>query len=180
MYNLQKKVIFCKKCVMSDQRPSSIPEFTHTIERKNAKYLNINENGICDACLVNEEKKKINWNERENQLKILCDKFRKNDGTHDCIVPGSGGKDSVFQSHILKYKYGMNPLTITWPPILYTDYGYKNFLNWINEGGFDNLSYRPNGNVMKKLTKLSIENLLHPFQTFILGQKSCTKIVNIT
>ena len=59
MYNLPKKVIFCKKCVMSNQRPSSIPEFTHTIERKNAKYLNINENGICDACLVNEEKKKL-------------------------------------------------------------------------------------------------------------------------
>ena len=39
--------------------------------------------------------------------------------------------------HILKYKYGMNPLTITWPPALYTDYGHKNFINWINKGGFD-------------------------------------------
>ena len=32
---------------------------------------------------------------------------------NDCIVGGSGGKDSVFQSHILKYKYKMNPLTVT-------------------------------------------------------------------
>jgi len=37
----------------------------------------------------------------------------------------------------LKYKYGMNPLTITWPPILYTEYGYRNFRNWIDVGGFD-------------------------------------------
>ena len=43
------------------------------------------------------------------------------------MVPGSGGKDSAFVSHILKYKYGMNPLTCTWQPIMYTDYGYKNF-----------------------------------------------------
>jgi len=74
-------------------------------------------------------------------------------------------------SHILKYKYGMNPLTITWPPMLYTEYGYKNFRNWIEIGGFDNLTYNQNGRVMKSLTKLSIQNLLHPFQTFILGQK---------
>ena len=66
----------------------------------------------------------------------------------------------------------MNPLTVTWPPILYTNYGYSNYLNWIEKGGFDNIVFRPNGDVMKKLTKLSIKNLLHPFQTFILGQKN--------
>ena len=88
------------------------------------------------------------------------------------LIPGSGGKDSAFTAHILKYKYGMNPLTITWPPILYTDYGYKNFKNWLEVGGFDNISFKPNPTVQKKLTKLSIQNLLHPFQTFILGQKN--------
>jgi N-acetyl sugar amidotransferase len=66
----------------------------------------------------------------------------------------------------------MHPLTVTWPPILYTDYGYKNFKNWITVGGFDNISFNQNGRVMKTLTRLAIENLLHPFQTFILGQKN--------
>jgi N-acetyl sugar amidotransferase len=102
----------------------------------------------------------------------LLEKYRRNDGYYDCIVPGSGGKDSAFQAHILKYKYGMHPLTITWPPILYTDYGYQNFRNWIEVGGFDNLTFKPNGRVHKLLTKLAIQNLLHPFQTFILGQKN--------
>ena len=66
----------------------------------------------------------------------------------------------------------MNPLTITWPPIRYTAYGYNNFINWIEKGGFDNLTIKPNGRVMKLLTKLSIINLLHPFQTFVFGQKN--------
>jgi N-acetyl sugar amidotransferase len=66
----------------------------------------------------------------------------------------------------------MHPLTVTWPPILYTDYGYRNFKNWIDIGGFDNLCFTRNGKVMKILTRLAIENLLHPFQTFILGQKN--------
>ena len=52
----------------------------------------------------------------------------------------------------------MNPLCITWPPILYTDYGRQNIQNFINVGGFDNLTFSPNGKVMRELTKLSIKN----------------------
>lgn len=170
-YGLPSEVIFCKRCVMSNQRPASALEFKHTINSKKVT-LNIDSEGICDACRHAEEKEKINWQKREEELLKLLDKHRRTDGGYDCIVPGSGGKDSAFQAHILKYKYGMNPLTITWPPIMYTDYGYQNFKNWIDIGGFDNLSFNRNGKVMKLLTRLSIENILHPFQTFILGQKN--------
>ena len=157
---------------MSNQRPASIPEFKHTPDREGAKYLHIDEEGICDACRQAVIKEKINWKEREQELLRLLDTYRRNDGYYDCLVPGSGGKDSAFQAHILKYKYGMHPLTVTWPPILYTDYGYSNFRNWIEVGGFDNITFKPNGRVHKLLTKLSIQNLLHPFQSFILGQKN--------
>ena len=128
--------------------------------------------GFVMPASMRKKKKIIDWEKREEELLKLLDKYRKNDGSYDCLVPGSGGKDSIFQSHILKYKYGMNPLTCTWPPILYTDYGYQNFKNWLDIGGFDNVSFRPNGKIQRLLTKLSIENLLHPFQTFILGQKN--------
>lgn len=170
-YGLPEEVVFCRRCVMSNQRPASTPEFKHTTE-SNKVTMNIDKEGICDACRQAEKKEEIDWKQREKELIKLLNKYRKNDGSYDCIIPGSGGKDSALQAHILKYKYGMHPLTITWPPILYTDYGYKNFKNWIEVGGFDNLTYKPNGQVMKLLTKLSIFNLLHPFQTFILGQKN--------
>ena len=169
-YGLPQDVIFCNKCVMTNQRPASAIEFKHTRDSKKTS-MNIDEEGVCDACRNAEQKDNKNWEEREKELLKLLDKYRRNDGHYDCLVPGSGGKDSAYQSHVLKYKYGMNPLTITWPPILYTDYGYKNWKNWI-DSGFDNISFNRNGEVMKLLTKLSIENLLHPFQTFILGQKN--------
>ena len=170
-YGLPEEVKFCKRCVMSNQRPASAIEFKHNIHSKKVT-MNIDEEGVCDACKHAEEKEKIDWLKREDELLKLLDKYRRNDGYYDCIVPGSGGKDSAYQSHVLKYKYGMHPLTITWPPILYTDYGYQNFKNWIEIGGFDNLTYKQNGRVMKLLTRLAIENLFHPFQTFILGQKN--------
>jgi N-acetyl sugar amidotransferase len=169
-YGLPQEVKFCRKCVMSNQRPTSAIEFKHTRDSKKTT-LNFDNDGICDACRTAETKDKIDWESREMELLNLLDKYRRNDGGYDCLVPGSGGKDSAYQAHVLKYKYGMNPLTVTWPPILYTDYGYKNFKSWI-DSGFDNISFYRNGRTMKILTKLSIENLFHPFQTFILGQKN--------
>ncbi|MBM3126932.1 MAG: N-acetyl sugar amidotransferase [Chloroflexi bacterium] len=169
---LPLEVKYCKRCVMSNQRPASIPEFKHTPDRTGAKYLQIDEEGICDACRHSEEKERINWFEREEELVRLLEKYRRSDGQYDCLVPGSGGKDSAMQAHLLKYKYGMHPLTCTWPPILYTDYGWQNFKNWLEIGGFDNVTFRPNPKIQKLLTRLSIQNLLHPFQTFILGQKN--------
>jgi N-acetyl sugar amidotransferase len=169
-YGLPQDVKFCTKCVMSNQRPASTIEFKHTADSKKIT-MQFDENGVCDACRTAEIKDSINWGMREEELLKLLDKHRKNDGSYDCLVPGSGGKDSAYQAHVLKYKYGMNPLTVTWPPILYTDYGLKNWKNWL-DSGFDNISFYRNGKVMKLLTRLSIENLLHPFQTFILGQKN--------
>ncbi len=171
-YGLPEEVRFCRLCVMSNQRPASVPEFQHTPERDGAKYMHIDEEGVCDACRHAERKTSIDWSKREEDLLRLLDRYRRNDGGYDCLVPGSGGKDSAFQSHILKTKYGMNPLTVTWPPTLYTDYGYQNYLNWVDIGGFDNVVFRPNGSVHRLLTKLAVKNLLHPFQTFILGQKN--------
>ena len=170
-YGLPEKVIYCKRCVMSNQRPASTPEFKHAKKQKHVT-LHVAEDGICDACRFAEQKEEIDWTLREQELMKLLDKHRRNDGHYDCVVPGSGGKDSIYASHILKYKYGMNPLTVTWPPIIYTDVGLKNFRNWIDIGGFDNISFNYNGIVHALLTRLAIENLLHPFQPFIFGQRN--------
>ena len=103
LYNLPSKVVFCNKCVMPNQRPASIPEFKHNKSRDGAKYMQIDKNGICDACNQNEVKDSIDWEFREKELKDILDKYRRNDGNYDCLVPGSGGKDSAYQAHILKY-----------------------------------------------------------------------------
>jgi N-acetyl sugar amidotransferase len=169
MYGLPENVIFCSKCVMSNQRPQSVVEFKNSNNQKFGLNIDVNSS-ICDACNYNETKKKIDWKNREDELLELLEKYRKPNG-YDCVVPGSGGKDSAYTAHILKYKYGMNPLTVTWAPHMYTDIGWKNFDNWIKIGGFDNILFSPNGKVHKLLTKLAFKNLLHPFQPFIIGQK---------
>lgn len=176
-YGLPEKVVFCKKCVISNQRPNSVNEVEHTEGNKKPTTL-IDSEGVCAACRFAEEKNKIDWEYREKQLRALLDRFRGSDGQYDCVVPGSGGKDSAFVSHILKYKYGMNPLTVTWAPHIYTEIGFANFQNWLH-AGFDNIMVTPNGKVHRFLTKLAFENLLHPFQPFIIGQKNIAPKMSI-
>ncbi len=171
-FGLPKEVKFCKICNITNQRPNSVNEYEHARDSKK-KTIYLNEEGICAAC-VNKEKqhKDIDWKKREEELRKICDQYRKNDGTYDCIVPGSGGKDSIYAAWLIKYKYKMHPLTVTWSPHLYTDVGWKNFQGWIHKGGFDNYLFTPNGKTHRLLTRLAVLNLLHPFQPFILGQKT--------
>lgn len=109
-FGLPEEVKFCKRCVISNQRPNSAVEFSHTQDSQKAT-IHFNNQGVCDACRLTEQKKNtINWEDRERELTELCDKYRSKDGSYDCIAPGSGGKDSFYASHILKTKYGMHLL----------------------------------------------------------------------
>ena len=70
-YGLPRKVKFCKKCVISNQRPSSAIEFKNKKNDKK-KVIHFDENQICSACRFNKLKEeKINWSNREQNLKEL-------------------------------------------------------------------------------------------------------------
>ena len=170
LYGLPQEVRYCTRCVISNQRPSSTVEFRNSRE-ETKQTIGFDDEGVCAACRYQEVKAaQINWEAREEELVSLCDRYRSSSG-YDVVVPGSGGKDSAFTSHILKYKYGMNPLTVTWAPHMYTDIGFRNFENWMHVGGLDNILFTPNGRLHRYLTRLAFQNLLHPFQPFIVGQR---------
>ena len=117
-FGLPKEVIYCKKCVVSNQRPNSAIEFQHTIDSKKDTII-FDKNGVCDACNFAVKKNtEIIWDQKEKELFELAEKYKGHSGKYNCIVPGSGGKDSFYQSHILRNKYGFRTLTITWAPHL--------------------------------------------------------------
>jgi len=167
-YGLDLNIKFCKKCTYSNQKPTSEVEFKHSNKTKKPTLI-FGENNICNACAILEKKNKIDWADRKKKLKELCKKYKSKDGNYDCIVPGSGGKDSFYAAYQLKHEFGMKPLTVTFAPHIYTDWGWKNFQSWI-KSGFDNYLFTPNGRANRLLSRLALENLFHPFQAFIMGQ----------
>jgi len=170
-YGLPKDVQFCRRCVISNQRPNSAVEYQHTATSLKST-IHFDDDGVCDACRLAERKKtEIDWGARERELRELCDRHRRDDGRYDVVVPGSGGKDSFYAAHVLKTRFGMHPLTVTWAPHIYTEWGWRNFQRWIH-AGFDNTLFTPNGRVHRLLTRLAVEKLFHPFQPFMIGQKA--------
>lgn len=152
--NLPQEVKFCKKCVVSNQRPRIV----------------FDEEGVCSACRFAEEKRsKIDWDEREKELSALCDQHRRNDGEFDVVVPCSGGKDASMVAHMLKSKYGMHPLTVTWAPFRYTDIGRRNYESFCDHG-FNNLLLQQNGHLHRKLSRIAFEALGDAWQPFAFGQ----------
>lgn len=164
-------VRYCARCVISDRRPLASREYQRGIGSSPATMA-IDAAGVCGACRVAEAKDRTDWRARDEEFRALLARFRRPSGsTHDCVCPGSGGKDSVYAAHLLRETYGMHPLTVTWAPHRYTEIGWRNFQAWL-DAGFANVLVTPNPIVHARLTRLAFVNLLHPFQPFVLGQRT--------
>ena len=161
-YGLPSEVRFCARCVISNQRPR----------------IEFDDLGVCGACRVAELKQKIDWNARESELRSLLDSHRRSDGYWDVVVPCSGGKDSVYVAHMLKFEYDMNPLTVTWAPHAYTDVGRRN-LEKLVHAGIDNIVGTPNGRYTDNLRNYPPFTWA-PIQPFIYGLKAFPMRMAIT
>ena len=146
MYKKDKIVIHCKSCLMTNQKPFSINETKNKSSNQNKSTLQFNVDGICSACHSIEAKKNIDWEFREKELWKICDLHRSKKGKYDCIVSGSGGKDSSYIAYQLKYKFGMNPLLVTFSPLIPSTVGIHN-RNQLVKLGFDHIILNPNKKV---------------------------------
>tara|TARA_B100000787_G_scaffold49830_1_gene35873 strand:- start:7787 stop:8965 length:1179 start_codon:yes stop_codon:yes gene_type:complete len=155
-YEVPVSVDYCARCIISNQRPR----------------ITFDKQGVCSACNFSDFKETLDWSSRDEEMWALAERFRRTDGRYDVIVPSSGGKDSALVAHMLKHKYNMNPLTVTWAPHLYTDIGFQNHQNHSHVGDLANILVTPPGKTHRKLTKLAFENLGDPFLPFIYGQNN--------
>lgn len=139
---------FCTHCIMPDTRPG----------------ITFNEEGVCIACQNNEKKKTVNWDARMEELKALCDKYRRKEpGQYDCIIAVSGGKDSHYQVHVMKELMNMNPLLITVEDFFtMTEAGKHNVKNISEAFGCNLLAFKPNRRAGKVISRYMFEKYGRP------------------
>tara|TARA_B100000401_G_C52808786_1_gene722494 strand:- start:1008 stop:3032 length:2025 start_codon:yes stop_codon:yes gene_type:complete len=97
----------CNRCIL----PSTFP------------FINFNADGVCNYCL---NYKKKNYYKSIQELKKLVAPYRKKDGSPDCLIPFSGGRDSVFTLHVIKEILELNPITFTYDWGMVTDLARRN------------------------------------------------------
>jgi len=117
---------YCTKCLMPNTRPR----------------ITFDEKGVCNACNYAEKKHQkdsgIDWEARKKEFLEIISKYRSKDGSWDCLVPWSGGKDSSTIAYKLKFEFGMHPLLVTFSPQLPTEVGDHNREALI-KAGFDHI-----------------------------------------
>jgi len=130
---------YCKHCVM----PSTKPD------------LQLDEEGVCNACRSYENRKDVDWNARHNELLQVLAKYRlRSRGNWDCIVPVSGGKDSTYQV-VRMLQLGLNPLCVTSSTCDLSNLGRQNLEN-LKRLGVDHVEMSPNPLIRAKLNRLGL------------------------
>ncbi len=120
--------------------------------------LEFDEKGVCTGCLVAEGKQEIpdsEWKRRRELLREVLEKYRCKDGSrHDCVIAVSGGKDSYFQTHVIKNEFGLNPVLVTYNGNNYTEVGWRNVHRMKEVFGVDHVFYSPSVELLRKLNRL--------------------------
>ena len=136
---------YCKRCIMPNTRPG----------------IKFDEEGFFQACRAEEQKDKIDWDTRYKELEVLCDRYRGMDGDgYICIIAISGGKNSHYQTYVLKELMGMNPLLVTVEDNFpMTNAGRHNIRNIFEEFGCDIISLKANIKVQKRIMRKTFEKI---------------------
>jgi len=134
---------YCNKCIMPASRPEQV----------------FNDDGVCDACVSAEHKHKaIDWDAREKEFEEILSKYRSDGSTYDCIIPVSGGKDSVFQAISMRDNFNMHPLCVNHLPCDLTDIGWKNLL-FLRDQGFDVIHIGANRKAYREMVRIGFFKL---------------------
>ena len=119
--------------------------------------LTLDKDGICDACRFLKVKNKIDWNSRKIELQKILEKYRnKNGNNYDCIIPVSGGKDSHYQTYMIKEEFKLNPLVVAFRPREWTELGRKNLENLKRQFNVDCIEFTPKRDVYLKMQKVGL------------------------
>ena len=125
----------------------------------------LDEEGVCSGCRYHESRdaNDVDWDERREIFEQILDEARamaKQRGNHhDCIVPVSGGKDSHFQVWILKKKYGMNPLLVTFNHTYNAPAGVRNLENLVEKSGCDLERFTAGPDSVRRISKYMLETV---------------------
>lgn len=130
---------YCKKCLQPDSRPCIV----------------FDDFGVCAAC--NYQKSvvsTIDWNQRQNELRMIVEWAKSKKAPYDCVIGVSGGKDSTFQALYAKEKLGLHVLLVNCEPDEITEIGRKNMENLLSKG-FDCIHIRTNPKICRILARKS-------------------------
>lgn len=134
---------YCTECLYPNTHPLGIT---------------FNNDGLCSGCIIHKEKFEIDWIKKQNELKILLNEYKNvSQNNWDCVIPVSGGRDSFFIVDLIKNKYKMNPLLVTYNKHYNSHTGNRNIAYLKTIFDCDHITLTIDPRIIKKLTQYTLK-----------------------
>lgn len=139
-YNVEaiKQLRRCSKCLL----PETFP------------FIEYDEKGVCNYCRSYIVR---NLGSKEKEFRELLNQYRSKDGSPDCLVPFSGGRDSSYGLHYIVHELGMHPITYTYDWGMVTDLARRNIARLCGKLGIENIIVSADIHQKRRNIKLNVE-----------------------
>lgn len=142
--------------------------------------IKFNAKGVCNHCQSykgekNLESKKTRYREK---FEGLIEKF-KGKGTYDALLSYSGGKDSTYTLSLIKERYGLNAVALTFDNGFLPEQTMSNIKNVTDRLGVDHMFIKPRFDVLKKIFKACAGKNIYPPGTLTRASTICTACMAI-
>lgn len=109
----------CSRCLLPETMP----------------FIVYDADGVCNYCHSYTP-----WVRRpKDELERELSRYRSQDGSPDCVVAFSGGRDSSYGLHLLKTRYGMTPLCFSYDWGMVTDLARRNQARMCGKLGIEHI-----------------------------------------
>jgi len=157
----------CKNCTL----PSAVPS------------AKIDESGLCVYCRQFKGREDLQRQRREYKHKfenlVEEQKKRSQGGPYDVLAAYSGGKDSSFTLDLLKNRYGLRVLALTFDHGFVSPYAFENIRKVVEVLGIDHITFKPDFNTIKKAFRFSIKNEYHPPKALERASSICNTCMGL-
>jgi len=157
----------CTNCTL----PSTVPS------------AKIDESGLCIYCRQFKGKEGMDRQrkEYESRFQELLDQYKASDekSDYDILAAYSGGKDSSFTLDLLRNRYNLRILAITFDHGFVSPYAFENIRKVAETLGIDHITFKPDFKVMQKIFRFSIENEFHPPKALERASSMCNSCMGL-
>lgn len=154
----------CKNCVLDERFPG----------------ISFDENGVCNFCRSHkkQDEQQLLKEKYEKQFVELISKY-KGKSAYDCLVAYSGGKDSSYTLYLLKNKYGLNVLALTYDNWFQSERAAMNIREVIKHLNLAHLTVRPAFDIFKKIMHAIISNDVYSIKALERASSICTTCISL-
>jgi len=156
----------CRKCIL----PETFPGIT------------FNDDSICNHCRREESavekapERKIKYRKRLDQL---IESVKGGDSVYDAIVAYSGGKDSTYTLKLLRDRYNLRLLALTFDNHFISQTAWENINKVTDKLEIDCIRFKPPWPLVKTLFSRAAKEDIFPVPTLLRASAICTACIGI-